>query len=201
MNKNKGKNYKKSNKKTYNKPLTYNAVKNMINKTVEFKTKDFDDTAASGLINKWINQISRGSLPDQCIGNEYNIRSVQIRGVLTHTVAGSTRIVVLYDKRERGVRTEADVYNEYIAGSTANAIALRNLDVKRHFVVLYDKLHVMTPETTLRKVVNIYKKCNLPVVIDTIGSGSTASGTLYLLMFSTSGTTTFPSYTRVRFTE
>lgn len=190
MYQNKGKNYKpKSNnkKKNYKKPLTYNTVKNMINKTVEYKVKDqavvltgdTDGIAKFSLLNATV----PGDLVSNREGRKITITSIQLDGSLSAISDTRVRYLLVWDKNPNQVTPNI---NEIINHDVTNdwTVALRNIDNMKRFIVLKDwKYNLTVNEGRSATNIKYYKRCNLQTVYNTTSLNTIADITQGALFF------------------
>jgi len=160
-----------------------------------------------------LNLANEGSGVSQRIGRKITIKSVQVRGYISHesTTNGVvlTRVMLVWDKQVNGV---AATISEILSASTSESFM--NLDNRERFVVLKDK-HVTLGvrdqtagliDKSVSQPINIYKQ--LPAGSETIfdGTGSgiadVNTGALYLVTIGSAGTgSVLHCATRVRYTD
>lgn len=135
-----------------------------------------------GLWNKDIISIPEGTGPNERVGNEIRLQGVQLKGVLTNTVAQPiyVRMIVGYPRDDEPLTNLSLIFKDIDGlGTSASALGttpsslniLMTPTLSREFTSLYDKVVKLAPNTSPdalnTKMYNIFiklhnKKCTFP---------------------------------------
>jgi len=148
--------------------------------------------------------ITRGTGPNQRIGNRIILRTIQFRGSITSSANSSgytnhIRVLLVWDKQTNGSLASAGdvIASSDAATDTSNWTSYNNMDNIGRFKIIYDRLFRTTSQTltiagTASAPVtlnfNIYKKCYIPIEYDISGTNGTIdevkSNSVFALFFS-----------------
>lgn len=206
-----GKMVKYNGKKTGNykkhKNLTVKDVKKIIEKKEERKALEsgpnggFDTTETV----IYLTCISGGDLRTNRIGNNVNIKTIQLKGIIVFDPSVTTEIIRMVLVRMKKPVTSniawTDIFN------TLDVNTLTKYDNKGHFKLLLDKTYTMTADKTVIPINKYIKLKN--GYVRYIGSSNNISdadsGALFLMVLSnTAGASSTSSYnikTRLTFVE
>jgi len=167
------------------------------------------DTAVSGVISTTpsialINASVVGDDFDNRDGRSIRIKSVQIALTVFFNASATqtaTRMMVVIDKQPNETLL---VIGDLITAT--NSHAMRNLDQRKRFVILWDRVVTQGDQENAPRHIEFYKKLDMITVYDDSNAGTIAdieTNALYLILFSTEATNT-PTVgrtTRVRFID
>lgn len=154
--------------------------------TSEIKAKDYtyatSSSASAHTVSQSLCAIPQGTAVDQRIGKTITLTAVQLKLVVRRSFIQNDpyssqatihfRLVIIYDRQSNGLVTQ---YLDVFKDDTFNSF--RNLTNSSRFIILYDKPHTLTAQTTgtilsetqlneAEVQLDIYKKCNLKVEYD-----------------------------------
>lgn len=159
--------------------------------------KSVDTTVAGAVINatgalNLVNGIARGDDINERTGREVTLKSIHCRFEPYSTATTGQdqwgRIIVVYDRQTNGA---AMTIAQLLTAVTP--IAMRNLENRKRFSVLYDKTFtlnssilgaVQVPEAGGHKYFEFYRRLNHPMVFNSGDAGTVAditSGSVYVI--------------------
>lgn len=179
-------------------------LKNLIN--VEFKYKDSGNTGSidtSGAV-RHLNDITQGDGATQRGGAQARLKSLNCLGnIVKHASATQTTVRVLFFIW-KDVNLTAPVVSDVLDGGAL--LDLKNLDEKRNFVILKDRMYTLDADHPIQ-VIKYYRKLDLKTLWKSGstngGSTNTEYGGVYMLVISSEATNT-PTYdinTRISFVD
>ena len=156
-----------------------------------------------------LNGIARGDEISERNGRQVTLKSIEMR-LRSRTTAGTGvdqqhRVIVVYDRQTNAAAAGfADVL------SSANVLYPRNLENRRRFRILFDRIIQLnaTGEPNSEKIIKWYRRLNHPVTFNAGDAGTVAditTGSLYCMVLGTEapGATagTVSGRVRVRFED
>lgn len=165
-------------------------LKNLIN--VEFKTIDSTSSATYGTTPTifCLNAVALGDDYNNRDGRQIRLKSCAMNMDFIANPAATTdtqlRVVLFIAKSPEGANPGfADVFD------TANLYSQRNLTNRKEYVILFDKVITLSPESVEKKFFKYYKKMNMKTVFNSTSSATVAAveaNGLFLYMFSSDST-------------
>ncbi len=178
------------------------AVKKLLN--VEKKVFDLNHTTSPPVAGNVtpMSLIQQSDLTSGRSGNSVLLKSVQLRGHLTSTVAGqSARLIIVRDTDNQGATPSvADILSGSAIESPMDIITYPN-----RFKVLWDKTYDLSNSGVTRRSFKMFKAVDFHLKFHSTGGGAadTRDNALYLLTIS-AGSGTVPTtaiHTRLRFID
>lgn len=161
-------------------------LKNLIN--VEFKTIDSTSSTTYGTTPTFytLNAVALGDDYNNRDGRQIRIKSCQLNMDFlanpTATTDTQIRCILFLAKSPEGATpTFTDVFD------SANLYSQRNLTNRKEFVILFDKIITLSPESVDKKFFKYYKKMNFKTIYNSTATATVAaveSNGLFLCMFS-----------------
>lgn len=176
------------------------------------------DTLAGHSVVTLLNGTAEGITPTTRIGTKIQMVSIHFQATLENALTDADhdmfRCWLVYDKQTNGV---SPAYTD-IFKTASDVNAIRNLDKRQRFKVLFDSKRISLPAqantlTTpyyngvppVHSFIECYKKINLPVNYgaDTAAITSISAGALFLVIVATSSDAgvTLATQTRIRYTD
>lgn len=188
---------------------------------LKFHDVNLDDAvvAGGGVVTPTVNIIPQGVTESERIGRKCTIKSINWRGTITlpevdaAVTPGNTeylRVILYLDKQCNGATAATTDLLE-----SADIYSFRNLANSSRFTFLLDKLHVLNYQTlasdgagvvssaAVARQFTLYKKCDIPIEFSsTTGAiGEIRSNNIGVLLLCSSGTASFYSKFRLRFSD
>lgn len=165
-------------------------LKNLIN--VEFKTIDATSSATYGTtpVIAPLNAVAIGDDYNNRDGRQIRLKSCALRMDFLANAAATTdtqiRCVLVLAKSPEGVApTFTDVFD------TANLYSQRNLTNRKEFVIMFDKIITLSPDSVDKKFFKYYKKLNFKTIFNSTSTATVAgieSNGLFLMFLSSDNT-------------
>lgn len=172
-----------------------------VSKGAEKKFNDVTGTATTLLTTPQLillNGVSTGTDYNTRIGREVNMTSEYLRMTIFSTGTGWVRMMLIYDKQPNG---SAPALTDILVSQSV--VAPNNLNNKDRFCSISDKVYKLDTASQLSVFVKKYKKMNTPATYSGTGNtiASISTGSLYLILLSTSDTPSCSYYSRVRYVD
>lgn len=168
------------------------AKKNASEIDPEYKTIDLSSTANIGTtaVIAILNSCTPGDGYAQRDGRQIRIKSLQLQMNMIQNASATTdtqfRIIVFIARQPHALLpVVADLL------TVTNVYSPRNLDGRKEYIILYDKVITLSQNAYEKKLVKIYKKLDMKTVFNGNSSGGFSdveTNGLYLLKFSTDNT-------------
>lgn len=168
-----------------------NMLKNLIN--VEFKASGDSQNVASSAIAQFflMNGLTRGDQINQRGGRQVRFKSIQLKGTISRSSASTgvgdrLRIVVFIDKQANASAPSFSDLFENVLGATPNVSTFRNLDNRKRFVILNDRVYNLDADDPSREY-NYYRKLDMKTIYDDGNAGTIAditTNSLYVMVVS-----------------
>lgn len=184
-------------------PLTYgqigtkifrdvNRLKNLINVEFKYNQNTFDTTVDNAGTMHHINVVSQGDGPALRDGAQVRFKSLQFKGRVTMNASATHtqfRLIIFILKR---VNQTAPAVTDIL--DSASTISLKNLDNRRNYVILSDRVYNLEPETRTERNFQFYRKLDMKTIWARASSGGGSSDTeqngLYALLISSNSINT-----------
>lgn len=184
---------------------------------------NFNVAAAPATQRSVINGMHIGSAVNERIGSKVSIRSIELRAQVTAPQSSSTvnawtgaivRLSIVVDKMSNGtVPTDAMIWTDQINYDPNCCVALRNLDNRHRFKLLYDKTFNVSYYGQYGDHItkHVYMKLKKPLLVsfnsgDTGGVSDMESGALYFWFHESNNSSVLGAsdctwVSRVRYTD
>lgn len=180
-------------------------IKGIVN--TEFKNVDINSsaTAVAGGNVLLLNATTQGDGQTNREGSSFRMKSVDVRFLINYNGAAgfnATRVMLVLDRQTNGI---APAVTDILATNTIDSP--RNLDYRKRFKILSDKVYLVGANSQPQRYSQVYKKldvhtqCFASSNLGTVADISTHGLFLVFLSDQAVNGPTFNYYTRIRFVD